>query len=82
MLLSGDLPTSGLHLAYLIYQILLEAGLPKDVIYSLPGDAKQIINPVLERLKFAAISFIGSVQVFKGIQKKIGDAVGKNTYNL
>ncbi|KAM0279877.1 hypothetical protein ACHAPQ_011757 [Fusarium lateritium] len=72
---------SALHSAYLIHQILLEAGLPKDVIQFVPGDAEQITNTVLKRPEFAAISFIGSTQVFKGIQKKIGDAVGKNTYN-
>ncbi|RKK79069.1 Delta-1-pyrroline-5-carboxylate dehydrogenase [Fusarium oxysporum] len=70
-----------MHSAYLIHKILIEAGLPKDVIQFLPGDAEEITNTVLKRPEFAAISFIGSTQVFKGIQKKIGDHVGAGTYN-
>ncbi|KAK2598272.1 hypothetical protein N8I77_011696 [Diaporthe amygdali] len=70
-----------IHSAYLIHQILLEAGLPRDVIQFLPGDAETITNTVLRRPEFAGISFIGSTQVFKGIQKKIGDGVGKGVYN-
>ncbi|VUC27709.1 unnamed protein product [Clonostachys rosea] len=70
-----------LHSAYLIHQILLEAGLPKDVVQFLPGDAEEITNTVLKRPEFAAISFIGSTQVFKGIQKKIGEGVGEGRYN-
>ncbi|KLP12074.1 Uncharacterized protein Y057_14328 [Fusarium fujikuroi] len=70
-----------MHSAFLIHQILLEAGLPKDVIQFLPGDAEQITDTVLARPEFAAVSFIGSTQVFKGIQKKIGDGVGKGIYN-
>lgn len=69
------------HSAYLLHQILLEAGLPKDVIQFLPGDAEEITNTILERPEFAGISFIGSTRVFKGIQKKIGDGVGKGIYN-
>ncbi|KAJ4174153.1 hypothetical protein NW754_004568 [Fusarium falciforme] len=70
-----------LHSAYLIHQILLEAGLPKDVVQFLPGDAEEVTNTALKRPEFAAISFIGSTQVFKGIQKKIGDGIGKGIYN-
>lgn len=69
------------HSAYLLHQILLEAGLPKDVIQFVPGDAEEITNTVLKRPEFAGISFIGSTRVFKGIQKKIGDGVGKGIYN-
>lgn len=72
---------SALHSAYLIHQILLEAGLPKDVVQFLPGDAEEVTNTIIKRPEFGALSFIGSTQVFKGIQKKIGDEVGKGTYN-
>ncbi|KAH6887673.1 Aldehyde/histidinol dehydrogenase [Thelonectria olida] len=72
---------SALHSAYLLYQILVEAGLPKDVIQFLPGDAEEVTNTVLKRPEFGALSFIGSTQVFKGLQKKIGNAVGDGVYN-
>jgi 1-pyrroline-5-carboxylate dehydrogenase len=72
---------SALHSAYLLYQILVEAGLPKDVIQFLPGDAEEVTNTVLKRPEFGALSFIGSTQVFKGIQKKIGNAVADGIYN-
>lgn len=72
---------SALHSAYLIHQILLEAGLPKDVVQFLPGDAEEVTNTVLQRPELGAVSFIGSTQVFKGIQKKIGDQIGKGAYN-
>ncbi|KAI5459217.1 Aldehyde/histidinol dehydrogenase [Mariannaea sp. PMI_226] len=72
---------SALHSSYLLHQILLEAGLPKDVIQFLPGDAEQVTNTVLKRPEFGALSFIGSTQVFKGLQKKIGNAVGDGIYN-
>lgn len=71
---------SALHSAWRLHQILLEAGLPKDVIQLLPGDAEQITNTVLHRREFAGMSYIGSTAVFKGLQKKIGKAVGDNIY--
>lgn len=67
-----------LHASWLLHQILLEAGLPKDVIQFLPGDAT---NAILKRPEFGALSFIGSTQVFKGIQRKIGNNIGDGIYN-
>ena len=72
---------SALHASWLLYQILLEAGLPKDVIQFVPGDAEGVTDTVLQRPEFGGLSFIGSTDVFKGIQKKIGNAIGQGTYN-
>ncbi|GLB06626.1 delta-1-pyrroline-5-carboxylate dehydrogenase, mitochondrial [Aspergillus tubingensis] len=72
---------SALHASWLLHQILLEAGLPKDVIQFLPGDAEQVTNTILHRPEFGALTFIGSTQVFKGLQKKIGNAIGEGIYN-
>lgn len=72
---------SALHASWLLHQILLEAGLPKDVIQFLPGDAEQVTNTLLKRPEFGALTFIGSTQVFKGIQKKIGNGIGDGIYN-
>ncbi|KAI9934248.1 hypothetical protein ASPWEDRAFT_107887 [Aspergillus wentii DTO 134E9] len=70
-----------LHASWLLHQILLEAGLPKDVIQFLPGDAEQVTDTILNRPEFGGVSFIGSTQVFKGLQKKIGNKVGDGVYN-
>ncbi|CAM1507744.1 Fc.00g045920.m01.CDS01 [Cosmosporella sp. VM-42] len=72
---------SALHSAWLLHKILLEAGLPPGVVQFLPGDAELITNEILNRPEFAAVSFIGSTQVFKAIQKKIGDGIGEGRYN-
>ncbi|KAH7001219.1 Aldehyde/histidinol dehydrogenase [Ilyonectria destructans] len=72
---------SALHSSWLLYQILLEAGLPKDVIQFIPGDAEEVTDTVLKRPEFGALSFIGSTQVFKGVQKKIGNGIGDGIYN-
>lgn len=72
---------SALHASWLLHKILLEAGLPKDVIQFLPGDAEEVTNTVLKRPEFGALTFIGSTATFKGIQKKIGDGIGQGTYN-
>ncbi|KAE8144965.1 Aldehyde/histidinol dehydrogenase [Aspergillus avenaceus] len=72
---------SALHASWLLHQILLEAGLPKDVIQFLPGDAEEVTDTILTRPEFGALTFIGSTATFKGIQKKIGDGIGQGTYN-
>ncbi|KAJ5388695.1 hypothetical protein N7509_011236 [Penicillium cosmopolitanum] len=72
---------SALHASWLLHKILIEAGLPKDVIQFLPGDAEEVTNTVLKRPEFGALTFIGATATFKGIQKKIGDGVGQGIYN-
>ncbi|KAJ5953274.1 hypothetical protein N7454_000170 [Penicillium verhagenii] len=72
---------SALHASWLLHKILLEAGLPKDVIQFLPGDAEGVTNVILKRPEFSALTFIGSTATFKGIQKKIGDGIGEGIYN-
>ncbi|KAH8427477.1 L-glutamate gamma-semialdehyde dehydrogenase [Aspergillus melleus] len=72
---------SALHASWLLHQILLEAGLPKDVIQFLPGDAEEVTNTILQRPEFGALTFIGSTQVFKSLQKKIGNGIGDGVYN-
>ncbi|KAJ5423315.1 hypothetical protein N7491_008531 [Penicillium cf. griseofulvum] len=60
---------SALHASWLLHQILLEAGLPKDVVQ------------FFARPEFGALTFIGATATFKGIQKKIGDGIGAGIYN-
>ncbi|KAJ6051417.1 uncharacterized protein N7446_006049 [Penicillium canescens] len=72
---------SALHASWLLHKILIEAGLPKDVVQFLPGDAEQVTNTILKRPEFGALTFIGATATFKGIQKKIGDGIGAGVYN-
>ncbi|KAI7771824.1 hypothetical protein LZL87_006100 [Fusarium oxysporum] len=72
---------SAIHASWLLYQILLEAGLPKDVIQFLPGEPNEVTDAILKRPEFGALTFIGSTKVFKGLQKKIGNGIGDEIYN-
>jgi 1-pyrroline-5-carboxylate dehydrogenase len=71
---------SALHSAWVLYKILLEAGMPKDVIQFVPGDAAEITDSVLKRPEFAGLSYIGSTAVFKELQGKIGKATAAGTF--
>lgn len=64
----------------LIYKILLEAGLPPDVVQFVPGDPEEVTSAVLDRYEFAGINFIGSSDVFRAIYDKIGRGIGSNKY--
>lgn len=64
----------------IIYKILLEAGLPSDVIQMVPGDAEQVTSTVLDHQDFAGINFIGSSHVFRSIYSKIGQGIGSKKY--
>lgn len=64
----------------IIYKILLEAGLPPDVIQMVPGDAEEVTDVVLDHRDFAGINFIGSSDVFRSIYSKIGQGIGSKKY--
>ncbi|GJN88011.1 hypothetical protein Rhopal_000966-T1 [Rhodotorula paludigena] len=67
--------------SWLVLQILLEAGLPKNVIQFLPcpnGEATiSLVDRVLEHRMFAGLHFTGSTHVFRQLWKKIGNNVDK-----
>ncbi|KAJ3542997.1 hypothetical protein NM208_g3800 [Fusarium decemcellulare] len=67
--------------SFLLYQILLEAGLPKDVVQFVPGDPKLVTDTVLNRREFAGLNFIGSTAVFKELQGRIGKATAEGRLN-
>ncbi|KAI8806456.1 Aldehyde/histidinol dehydrogenase [Cladochytrium replicatum] len=62
---------TSIYSSWLVYQILLEAGLPPNVIQFIPGDAEMITNTVLNHPEFAGLHFTGSTSVFKMLWKKI-----------
>lgn len=71
---------SALHSSYILYQILLEAGLPEGVVQFVPGEPEEVTNVILEHPDFAALHFIGSTDVFKQLHGKIGQATGANKF--
>ncbi|KAB8076104.1 putative pyrroline-5-carboxylate dehydrogenase [Aspergillus leporis] len=71
---------SSIYASTLVYKILLEAGLPPDVVQFVPGDAEEITNIVLSNRDFAGLNFIGSSDVFRSIYGKIGEGIAKKTY--
>jgi 1-pyrroline-5-carboxylate dehydrogenase len=69
-----------LHSSWLLYKILLKAGLPENVIQFVPGDADEIIQVLLESPHFASLNFTGSTKVFKNLWGKIGKATAEERY--
>ena len=65
---------------WLVHQILLEAGLPKDVIQFVPGDAGEVTESVLNHPEFAALHFTGSTDVFRMLYGKISQGVADGKY--
>lgn len=64
----------------LIYNILLEAGLPPDVVQFVPGDAQEVTDVALSHRDFAGLNFIGSSDVFRQIYGRIGQGIVDKTY--
>lgn len=69
-----------IYASTLIYKILLEAGLPPDVIQFVPGDASLVTDVALKHRDFAGLNFVGSSDVFRSIYSRIGEGIGKKTY--
>ncbi len=62
---------------YLTHKILLEAGLPGNVVQFVPGPAPEIVNQAIEHSDFASLHFTGSTIVFKSLWKSIGNNIEK-----
>ena len=65
---------------HLIYKILLEAGLPPNVIQFVPGDAEEVTSIVLSHPQFASLHYTGSTAVFRSLYGKIATNVAKARY--
>ncbi|KZF26291.1 delta-1-pyrroline-5-carboxylate dehydrogenase 1 [Xylona heveae TC161] len=65
---------------WLLYQILLEAGLPRDVVQFVPGDAEEVTKVVLSHREFAALHYTGSTAVFRSLYGKIASNVAEGKY--
>ncbi|KAF2644020.1 1-pyrroline-5-carboxylate dehydrogenase [Massarina eburnea CBS 473.64] len=71
---------SNVYASSLVYKILLEAGLPPDVIQFVPGDAEAINDVVLSHRDFAGLAFVGSSDVFRSLTARVGQGIGNHTY--
>jgi 1-pyrroline-5-carboxylate dehydrogenase len=71
---------SNVYASNLVYNILLEAGLPPNVIQFVTGDPETITEAVLEHNDFAGLNFIGSSDVFRSLYGKIATGVANKAY--
>ncbi|KAL8701208.1 MAG: hypothetical protein Q9201_005032 [Fulgogasparrea decipioides] len=65
---------------YLVWKILMEAGLPPNVIQFLPGDADEVTNVVLAHKDFASLHYTGSTAVFRQLFFKIASGIAEGRY--
>ena len=65
---------------YVVYKVLLEAGLPPNVIQFLPGDAAEVTDVVLAHREFASLHYTGSTAVFRSLYGKIASNVAGGVY--
>jgi 1-pyrroline-5-carboxylate dehydrogenase len=65
---------------WLLYQILIEAGLPPNVIQWVPGDAEQVTKEVLSHRQFAALHYTGSTAVFRSLYGQIAGGVAEGKF--
>ena len=65
---------------WILYNILLEAGLPPNVIQFIPGDPVEVTKTVLAHPQFAALHYTGSTAVFRSLYGQIGQGVTEGRY--
>jgi 1-pyrroline-5-carboxylate dehydrogenase len=65
---------------WLVYQILLEAGLPKDVIQFVPGNPEEVTKVALGHKEFAGLHYTGSTAIFRKLYGAIGQGVAEGRY--
>lgn len=65
---------------WLLYQILLEAGLPENVIQFVPGNPEEVTKIVLAHRKFAALHYTGSTAVFRKLYGAISTGIVEGRY--
>jgi len=65
---------------WLLYNILLEAGLPRNVIQFVPGDPEEVTKAVLGHRSFAALHYTGSTAVFRKLYGQIGQGTAEGRY--
>ena len=66
---------TAIYSAYVIMEVLREAGLPDGVINIVYVSGPELTEVALNHSEFAGIHFTGSTAVFQGIWKKIGENI-------
>ena len=65
---------------WLLYCILMEAGLPPNVIQFVPGDAELVTAAALAHPQLAGLHYTGSTAVFRSLYGKIAEGVAAGRY--
>jgi len=65
---------------WLLYNILLEAGLPKNVIQFVPGNPEEVTKVALGHKQLAALHYTGSTAVFRKLYGTIANGVAECRY--
>ncbi|KAK2625396.1 hypothetical protein QTJ16_004708 [Diplocarpon rosae] len=66
---------------WLLYNILLEAGLPKNVIQFVPGNPEEVTKVVLAHKEFACLHYTGSTAVFRKLYGSIANGIAEGRYS-
>ncbi|KAI7847336.1 1-pyrroline-5-carboxylate dehydrogenase [Circinella umbellata] len=64
---------------YLVYELLVEAGLPPGVIQFVPGPAEEVCATAIGNPEFSSLHYTGSTAVFRKLWKDIGNNIDKYT---
>lgn len=65
---------------YIVYELMLEAGMPPEVIQFVPSEPSLFMEKMVKSKKMGGTIFTGSSQVFDGILKKIYSSI--DDYNF
>ncbi|KZV91183.1 delta-1-pyrroline-5-carboxylate dehydrogenase [Exidia glandulosa HHB12029] len=65
------------YASYIVFKILVEAGIPPGVIQFVPGPAEEVVGQAIAHPSFAALHFTGSTHVFRKLWKDIGNNIEK-----
>jgi 1-pyrroline-5-carboxylate dehydrogenase len=71
---------SAIASSWLLYNILLEAGLPRNVIQFVPGNPEEVTKVVLAHKQLAALHYTGSTAVFRKLYGTIANGVAEGRY--
>ncbi|KAI1209410.1 delta-1-pyrroline-5-carboxylate dehydrogenase 1 [Annulohypoxylon truncatum] len=71
---------SAVAAGHLVHKILLEAGLPENVIQFVPGNPVEVTETALAHRQFAALHYTGSTAVFRQLYGQIGRGVAEGRY--
>ena len=66
---------------WILYNILLEAGLPANVIQFIPGDAEAVTKVVLAHPKLSSLHYTGSTAVCRSLYGHVSSGVADGRYD-